>query len=367
MLKVPDYIKELAPYKPGKPIDELKRELGLQEVIKLASNENPFGCSLFVKKAIEEEAVHINRYPDSGAYYLRRELSRFLEVDPKEIIFGNGSNEIIDLIARVFLRKGDETLAFEGSFIVYKLVTKATGADFREVSLECDFSRNLEKLLSSITEKTKVIFIDNPCNPTGFANKKEEFDEFIKELPDDVLLVLDEAYFEYAKGHGVPDGLNYVHPLNPSIPRKNVIVLRTFSKAYGLAGLRIGYGIARREIVEILEKVRQPFNVNHLAQVGAVEAIKDQKFVQFSVMENEKGKEKLYEAFERLGVHFVPTYANFIMFKVENAESVYSELLKKGIIVRPAFGFDNYLRVSIGTQYENEKFIETLKDILGKC
>ena len=367
MLGVPEYIKNLKPYQPGKPIEELKRELGLKEVIKLASNENPYGCSLFVKKVIEQEVLNINRYPDGGAYYLREELSRFLEISPDEIIFGNGSNEVIEMIAKVFLREGDEALAFEGSFVVYKLATIATGATFKEIPLECDFSRKLENLLSAITEKTKVIFIDNPCNPTGFANKKEEFDEFIKKLPDHVLLVLDEAYFEYAKGHGVPNGLNYIHPINPNIPRKNIIVLRTFSKVYGLAGLRIGYGIARKEIIQLLEKTRQPFNTNHLAQVGAREALKDQKFVQYSIQQNEKGKEQLYEGFERLGIHFIPTFANFIMFKVKDGETVFKELLKKGIIVRPAFGFENWLRVSIGTEYENEKFLQALKEINGVC
>ncbi len=367
MLEIPEHIQKIKPYQPGKPIDELKRELGLEEVIKLASNENPFGCSLFVKKAVQQEVLHINRYPDGGAYYLRKELARFLEIDGEQIIFGNGSNEIIDLIARVFLSPGKEALAFEGSFVVYKLVTQISGANFREIPLECDFSRNLENILKNITDKTSVIFIDNPCNPTGFANKKEEFDQFIKALPDNVILVLDEAYFEYSKEHGVPNGLNYINPVNPKIPKKNVIVLRTFSKAYGLAGLRIGYGIARKEIIQTLEKVRQPFNTNHLAQVAAVEALKDQKFVEYSVRENEKGKIQLYEGFENIGIKFLPTFANFIMFQVENAKYVYDALLKRGIIVRPAFGFENWLRVSIGTKQENQKFLEALKTITGSC
>jgi len=367
MIKSLEHIKSIPVYKPGKPIDEIKRELGLSEVIKLASNENPFGCSLFVKKAVEKEAVSINRYPDGGAYYLRKELSKFLSVDEEQIIFGNGSNDVLDMIARAFLDKNSEVLMFQYSFIVYKIVSMIQGAKIKEIPVECDFSRDLNKVLKSITEKTKVIFIDNPCNPTGVTNKKEEFDEFIKKLPDNVLLVIDEAYFEYARKHTVPNGINYINPLNPDIPQKNVIITRTFSKAYGLAGLRIGYGVAKKEIIEILEKVRQPFNVNHLAQVGAIEALKDQEFVRYSVEENEKGKEFLYEEFEKRSIHFVPSYANFVMFKVNDTETVYQTLLKNGIAVRPAFGVKNYLRVSVGTMEENKKFIKSL-DLLGyKC
>ncbi len=362
MLEIPDYLKDVEVYKPGKPVEEVQRELGLKNVIKLASNENPFGCSLFVKRAIEKEALHINRYPDGGAFYLREDLSKFLEVDKEQIIFGNGSNEILDLIARVFLSENGEALMFEGSFVVYEIVTKIAGGQVKKVPLECDFSRNLSKIFEYITDKTRVIFIDNPCNPTGFANKKEEFDSFIKDLPDNILLVLDEAYFEYAKDHGVPDGLNYINPINPNIPQKNIIVLRTFSKAYGLAGLRIGYGIAKKEIIDILEKVRQPFNVNYLAQVAAREALKDQSFVKFSVEENEKGKEFLYEGLEKKGYRFIPTYGNFIMFHVGDAEDMYKKLLKKGVIVRPAFGFPEYLRVSIGTMEENRMFLDALED-----
>ncbi len=362
MFDIPEYIKNLKPYKPGKPIEEVQRELNLKEVIKLASNENPFGCSLFVKKAIEKEAVNINRYPDGRVFYLRKELSKFLSVNPDEIIFGNGSNEIIDLIGRTFLKEGDEVLSFKYSFVVYKLVTQLSGGIFKEVDVEDDLSRNLNKLLEAITPKTKIIFIDNPCNPTGFANLKEEMDDFIKKVPEDVIVVIDEAYFEYGKEHGLPNGIHYVFPINPEIPKnKNVIVLRTFSKAYGLAGLRIGYGISKKEIIDILERVRQPFNVNHLAQIGAVEALKDQKFVDFSVSKNEKGKEQLYEGLERLNIHFYPTFGNFILFKIQNGDEVYDRLLKKGIIVRPAFGMENHLRVSIGTEQENKKFLEALK------
>ncbi|SNZ03450.1 histidinol-phosphate aminotransferase [Persephonella hydrogeniphila] len=367
MLKFPKYLDNIKPYLPGKPVEELQRELGLREVVKLASNENPFGCSLFVKKAIERSTTNINRYPDGGAYYLRKSLSEFLAVEPEQIIFGNGSNEIIDMIARVFLSDGREALFFEGSFVVYRLVSQIAGGKYREVPLECDFSRNLNRMLEEISDETSVIFIDNPCNPTGFANKKEEFHDFVRKLPDNVLLVIDEAYFEYAKGHGVPDGINYIRRINPDIPEKNIIVLRTFSKAYGLAGLRIGYGIAKKEIIQILEKVRQPFNTNYLAQIAAVEALKDQDFVNFSVEENEKGKELFYEEFEKRKIFYLPTYGNFIMFQVESSQQIYEELLKKGVIVRPAFGFDNFLRVSIGREEENIKFFKALDSLGYSC
>lgn len=361
-----NYLKHLdnvPVYKPGKPIDEVKREIGLEEVIKLASNENPFGCSLFVKKAIEKETLNINRYPDGGAYYLRKELSKFLSVDEGEIIFGNGSNEVLDMIARAFLKEGDEVLIFQYSFIVYKIVSLIQGATIKEVPVEKNFSRNLNKLLENISPRTKVIFIDNPCNPTGVANLKEDFDNFIMNLPDNVLLVIDEAYFEYAKQHNVPNGINYVKLINPKIPKKNIIITRTFSKAYGLAGLRIGYGVANKEIIKVLEKVRQPFNTNHLAQVGAIEALKDQKFVEYSVLQNEIGKEYLYEELEKLNIHFIPSFANFIMFK-SPIDNLYDSLLKNGVAIRPAFGVDGFYRVSIGTMEENKKFIEILKRII---
>jgi len=363
-LKYLTHLDKVPVYRPGKPIDEVKRELGIEEVVKLASNENPFGCSLFVKKAVEREAVNINRYPDSGAYYLRKELARFLSVDEDEIIFGNGSNEVLDIIARAFLEEGDEVITFQYSFLVYKIVSLLQGADVVEVPVKENFERNLEDLLKAITPKTKLIFIDNPCNPTGIGNKKEEFDEFIRELPDDVVVVIDEAYFEYAKPHGVPDGINYIHPINPKIPHKNVIITRTFSKAYGLAGLRIGYGVAREEIIQILEKIRQPFNTNHLAQIGAVEALKDQKFIEYCVSQNEIGKEFLYEELEKLNIHFIPSFANFIMFK-SPLEDLYEKLLKEGVAVRPAFGVEGYYRVSIGTMEENKKFVDTLRKIIN--
>ena len=367
MLEFPEYLKDIKPYQPGKPVEELQRELSIKNIIKLASNENPFGCSLFVKKAVERNAIHINRYPDGGAYYLKEALSKFLSVQPEQIILGNGSNEIIDMIGRVFLSGGKEALFFEGSFVVYRLITRLSGGKFREIPLECDFSRNLNRLLDEISDKTSVIFIDNPCNPTGFANKKEEFHDFVRKLPDNVLLVIDEAYFEYAADHGVPDGINYVRRINPEIPEKNIIVLRTFSKAYGLAGLRIGYGVAKKEIIQILEKVRQPFNTNYLAQLSAVEALKDQDFVRFSVEQNEKGKELFYEEFERRKIFYLPTYGNFIMFRVEDSRRVYEELLKRGVIVRPAFGFEDFLRVSIGREEENISFFKALDSIGYSC
>ncbi|WP_457622306.1 histidinol-phosphate transaminase [Persephonella sp.] len=367
MIGYPDFLKDVQTYKPGKPVEEVKRELGLDSVIKLASNENPFGCSLSVKRAVEKEVVNINFYPDGGAYYLRKALSEFHSVEPDQIIFGNGSNEILDIIGRVFLSDGSEAIAFEGSFIVYRLITRISGGVFREVPIECDFSRDLGKLLDHISEKTKVIFLDNPCNPTGYANRKEEFESFLKKLPENILLVLDEAYFEYAKDHGVPDGMNYIRKTNPDIPDRNIIVLRTFSKVYGLAGLRIGYGVSKKEIIEVLEKVRQPFNTNNLAQIAALQALEDQSFVRFSVEMNEKGKIQIYEGLERLGLRFVPSYGNFVMFKVENSEKVYTELMKKGVIVRPAFGFENYLRVSIGREEQNAKFLTSLGEVISGC
>ncbi len=367
MINYPSFLKNVRPYEPGKPVEEVKRELGLKEVVKLASNENPFGCSLFVKRIIEREAVNINYYPDGGAYYLRKALSDFYSIDPDQIVFGNGSNDVLDMIARAFLSDGSEALAFEGSFVVYKLVTLISGGKFREVPIECDFKRNLMTLIDNISDKTKVIFIDNPCNPTGFANKKEDFETFLRDLPDGILLVLDEAYFEYAREHGVPDGINYIRRINPEIPEKDIIVLRTFSKVYGLAGLRIGYGISKKEIIQILEKVRQPFNTNHLAQAAALEALKDQEFVQFSVEMNEKGKIQIYEGLESLKIHFVPSWGNFVMFKVEDSSKVYRELLKEGVVIRPAFGFDNYLRVSVGREEENLKFLNVLKKIISRC
>jgi len=364
MFKIPEYIKDLKPYDPGKPIEELARELGLKKIIKLASNENPLGPSPKAVKAILDDIYNIHRYPDGKCYYLRKKLSQIFKVSENEIIFGLGSNEILDLVARAYLRPPYNAVFSKLSFAIYPIVTKLAGAQAKIVPIKKDFSIDLEGHLKAIDENTKVVFLANPNNPTGTAFSKSEFEDFLKEFPEDVLLVLDEAYYEYAKGANfdIEDGVKYIHT-------KNILVTRTFSKIYGLAGLRIGYGFAKEEIIKDLDRIRQPFNVPRSAQVAALAAIEDIEHLNLSIAVNEMGKKYLYKEFDKLNLEYVPTYTNFILFKVPiKAKVAFQKLLKKGVIVRDmtGYGLENYLRVTIGTQEENEIFIKALKEVLNE-
>ena len=362
-MRVAEHIKNLKPYQGGKPIEELKRELGIEgRIVKLASNENPLGPSKKAREAIKEAASSVNLYPDGDCYYLKEKLSFKLGVEKSNIIFGNGSDELIELIYRAFATdEGDEILYCYPTFVEYKIIGMSFNKKLVELPLK-DFSYDIDSLLNSINEKTRIIFLNTPNNPTGTIIKKGDIERVISAKGKDTLVVVDEAYYEYAIAEDDYEELLELYK------EDGVILLRTFSKAYGLAGLRIGYGIAGEEIVDYLNRVRPPFNVNSVAQAAALAALDDDEHIKNSVESNKRGKEFLYREFERLGIKYVKTYSNFILFDVgEDADAVYDKLLRKGIIVRSmsGYGYKSMLRVTIGTMDENEIFIKGLREVLN--
>lgn len=359
-LLVPDYIANLTAYPPGKPIEEVEREYGIKGSIKLASNENPLGPSQKALDAVKGHLKAIHRYPDGSCFYLKEKLAARLGIDKSRIILGNGSNEIIELIVRAFLRPGDEAIMAHPAFIVYQMIVQAAGGKNVILPLK-DFTHDLEAMAGAITEKTRLVFITNPNNPTGTIVKRLEFERFLKRIPEDVVVVMDEAYFEYVSDPDYPDGMDYISD-------RFVISLRTFSKIYGLAGLRIGFGVASEEIINYLEKVRQPFNVNSLAQVAAIAALDDEEHVNKSVKINHEGLSYLYGELDSLGLDYVKSHANFLLIDIKgDGIKVYQHLMKEGVIVRPMGMYDlkNYLRITVGLPEENERFIEALKKVLG--
>jgi histidinol-phosphate aminotransferase len=351
-----DVLKDISPYVPGKPISDVQRELGLTEVIKLASNENPFGCSEQVGYVLKDFLSDIPLYPDGNATVLREKLAEKLGLKPDQFIFGAGSNEIITFIAQIFLNPGDESIYADPSFTWYYTAIKASGAKPVIIPLK-DYTHDLDAMKNAISDRTKVIWICNPNNPTGTIITSEQLDDFLKSVSTDIVVVLDEAYYEYAKGGNYPESV----PLLEKYP--NLIILRTFSKAYGLASLRVGYGMASSEIVSYLNRIRPPFNVNSIAQMAAVAALSDEDFVNFSVSETKKGLSFLYDAFEELKLRYVKSYTNFVW--VETAlpsTELFNKLLHKGVIIRPFMG--NWVRITVGTQEQNNMLINALKDIL---
>lgn len=357
MITVSENIQNIKPYIPGKPIEELERELGITGCIKLASNENPLGPSPKALSAIKKVLEGLNRYPDGSGHYLTQALAKKYEVEPTQIVLGNGSNELIELAVRAFVQPGDEVISAHPSFLVYNMVTQAAGGTNRVVPLKDD-KHDLDAMAQQITSKTKIVFIANPNNPTGTMNTVAEMERLLSRVPDHVLVAVDEAYCEYVTHADYPDSLHYLQE------GKNMLALRTFSKIYGLAGLRIGYGITKPEIAGFMNKVRQPFNTNTLGQVGALAALADRKHVEKSIAVNNEGKQFLYHAFNRLGISFIKTETNFIMFETKfPAEELYSQLLKKGVIVRPMGG--HRIRISIGLPEENKRFVEELEKVLS--
>jgi histidinol-phosphate aminotransferase len=356
MITVSENIKNITPYVPGKPIEELERELGISGSIKLASNENPLGPSPKAMAAIKKAVEGLNRYPDGSGFYLSQALAKKYGVDISQIILGNGSNELIELVVRTFVRSGDEIISADPSFVVYKMITQA--ADGTNVIVPCrDMRHDLDAMAERITQKTRIVFIANPNNPTGTMNSKAEMDRFMDRVPDHVIVAVDEAYFEYVTHAEYPDSLDYLKD------GKNILALRTFSKIYGLAGLRIGYGITTAAIAEMMNKVRQPFNTNSLAQAGALAALADRKHVEKSVAINNEGKQYLYQSFQQLGISYIPTETNFIMFETQmDSRDLYGALLKTGVIIRPMG--PKRLRVTIGLPEENKRFITELEKII---
>ncbi len=356
MITSADYVNSLKPYIPGKPVKELERELGISNSIKLASNENPLGPSPSAIREIKNNLYEISRYPDGSGFYLKSALSEVLNIEKDRIIIGNGSNELIDIAVRTFMKSGDEGIMGDPSFVVYKMVVAGSGSKAVTVPLK-NQTHDLESMVERITDKTKVIFIANPNNPTGTIVKSEEFDRFMNNVPENILVVMDEAYYEYVTDSAYPDSFRYLHE------GKDILILRTFSKIYGLAGLRIGYGIANKEIIEQMNKIREPFNTNSIAQAAALGALKDIKHVNKSLRINEGGKDYLYEQYRRMGIEFTKTEANFIFLDLKNnAQDVYNRLLSKGVIIRPIS--ETTLRVTIGLPNENKKYIELLEEVL---
>ncbi|MFA5118196.1 MAG: histidinol-phosphate transaminase [Candidatus Omnitrophota bacterium] len=357
---VRDNIADLTPYKAGKPIEETKRQFKLSKIIKLASNENPLGPSPKAAAAIQRCLSRVNRYPDSQSFYLKNELAKQLKVLPENIVFGNGSDELIDIIIKTFVNDDEFILTSQVTFLEYEIIAKVNGKLIRTVPLK-DFTYDLDALVRAANNKTKLIFIANPNNPTGTYITKAQLERFLSRLPQNVIVVLDEAYDLFIDVDDYPDSLNYL--------KNNVIILKTFSKAYGLAGLRVGYALASNRFTPFMEKTRQPFNINTLAQAAARAALRDKGFLRKTRDITLEGKHYLYKALDQMGLRYVPSVANFILIDTgRDGVKLFQELLKKGVIVRDMqqYGLKDFIRVSIGTMSENRIFVSTFKKVLNK-
>jgi histidinol-phosphate aminotransferase len=356
-----DHILGIAPYEPGKPVEELERELGIQNAIKLASNENPLPPSDRVQQAIIAALGHLNRYPDGSGFYLRQAVAKKLGFTPDQIMLGNGSNDLIELAVRSFMRSGDEAVVPHPSFVFYPMIVQAVGG-VRVMVMLRDARLDLEAMARAITPQTKMVFIANPNNPTATIVTRDEVDHFMARVPEGTIVIFDEAYIEFAQGGDFPDALAYVRE------GRKALVLRTFSKANSLAGLRVGFMVGDADAIALMNRIRQPFNVNSLAQAAALAALEDETHVLECVRMNDAGKAFLYEEFKRLGVKYVPSRANFILVDVgRNAADIYQKLLHEGVIVRPltSFGMETALRITIGTPEENRRLIKGLRAVLG--
>jgi len=354
-------ILDIHPYQPGKPVEELERELGIPGAVKLASNENAFPPPTGVLEALRKALAGLNRYPDGSGYYLRQALAKKHGVSAEAIVLGNGSNELIELLARTFVRHGEEVVIPHPSFVVYPSIVQAVGGIRVVVTLK-DHRIDLPKMRRAITALTKMVFIANPNNPTGTIVTAEEVEKFLDKVPEHVIVVFDEAYYDVAAGPDFPETLTHLRH------GKRVVILRTFSKMASLAGLRIGYAIADPDCVALVNRIRQPFNVNTLAQVAALAALRDETHVHASVEAVREGVRSLSAAFDALGIRFVPSRANFILVELPDAARVYEQLLKLGVIVRPmaSFGLERALRITVGTPEENARLVEALRVVLGK-
>jgi histidinol-phosphate aminotransferase len=353
-------IKDIQPYEPGKPIEELERELGIKDIVKVASNENPLGPSPKALKAVMKVAGQLNRYPDGGCFYLKEKLAHYLKVQPSRIIIGNGSNEIIEFVVRAYLNEGEEVVIADPTFLIYKIVAAVQGGRAVLVPVK-DFTYDLVAMKKAITPATKIVFIANPNNPTGTSVGKDALEEFLDGLPANVIVVIDEAYNEFVERPDFPDSLAYLE-------KANCIVLRTFSKAHGLSGLRIGYGVARRDLIEYMEKVRQPFNVNAVAQAAALASIEDAAFIANVRQLVADEKRWLYARFDEMGIRYVTSDTNFILVDVKKSgREVFEAMLRQGVIVRAmdAYGLASFIRITVGTPAENKKCIKALTKVLG--
>jgi len=354
-------VLEIKPYIPGKPMQEVKRELGLHDVIKLASNENPLGPSPLAVKAMREAVDHVHLYPDAESYELRNALSESLGVPTDHLIFGNGGEEIITLIGKAFINEGERCVIPHPAFDAYETVVRIMGGIVCFSHLT-QYRINLDDMASKIDEKTKLVFICNPMNPTGTIVTRDELDAFLEKIPRETLVVLDEAYCHFVSDASYPDGIEYVRR------GMNVFVLRTFSKVYGLGGIRIGYGVSKPELIHLLRQVKEPFNVNVLAQVGALAALRDQEHLERTVNLIHREKDFLYGELSSMGLKFIRTEANFIFIDVGLDSTVlFQGMLQRGIIVRPGavWQLPHFIRLTIGTREQNLRFIRALQDILS--
>ena len=358
----PDYVRRIARYIPGKPVEELAREFGLdpQSIVKLASNENPRGPGPAVRRALAAATEELSRYPDGNGFALKAALATRYDVTADEIVLGNGSNDVLELVTQAFLRPGDSAVYSRHAFAVYPLATQARGATGIEVAAT-DFGHDLAAMRAAIAHSTRIVFVANPNNPTGTWLAPAAVEAFIASVPEDVLVVLDEAYNEYLEPAQCAPSAAWTRKYT------NLIVSRTFSKAYGLAALRVGYGIMGAHVAEMLNRVRQPFNVNALAQAAAVAALADTVYVEESRALNTAGRATLGEGFRRLGLSYVPSHANFVLVKVGDAGRVYQRLLEQGVIVRPVanYGLPDWLRVTVGVGTENRRLLEALERALA--
>ena len=358
----PPYIRAIAPYQAGKPISELERELGITGIVKLASNENPLGASPKAIAAAHTALDEIGLYPDGNCFALKEALVSRYGVGQNRIVLGNGSNDLLELSARAFLTVGDRVVYADHSFAVYALATQAVGAVGISVAAK-DFGHDLDAMRKAAVEQgAKMIFIANPNNPTGTFLSGDALHEFLRALPKNILVVLDEAYNEYLPVECRYDSVNWLNDY------PNLIISRTFSKAYGLASLRVGYALGDAQVMDMLNRVRQPFNVNSVAQAAAVAAIRDTEFVQQTYELNQRGMKQITDGLSKLGLDFIPSYGNFVSFRIGDAMRVYRRLLQLGVIVRPIANYEmpEYLRVSIGLESQNEKFLSALQQTIGE-
>jgi len=362
-------VRGLSPYAPGKPVSELAREYGLDDILKLASNENPLGPSPLAVKACQSELQELEIYPDGNGFALKQALSDKYDVDIARITLGNGSNDILEFVARVFLSPGLNVIFSRHAFAVYPLVSMAVGATLNvaEPGAADDhmpFGHDLDNMRALVDDNTRVIFIANPNNPTGTWLDSDTLEAFIRDVPDHVIVVLDEAYVEYVEEPGYPNSLDWIEKY------PNLLITRTFSKVYGLAGLRIGYSISHPYIADLLNRVRQPFNTNTLAQAGAIAALSDHGHIQKSVESNRRGLLQVSSAFDSMGLDYIPSVGNFLSFKTSMpGDEVYEQLLRQGIIIRPISNYDlpDFLRVTIGSEQHNKRFLTALKNVIGQA
>lgn len=353
-------VRNLHPYVPGKPISELERELGISNIVKLASNENPLGISPKARAAIEAELKEVTLYPDANGYYLKEAIAKKFGLEIPQITLGNGSNDVLDLVVRTYVAPGEEVVCSQYCFVAFPISAQAQGAVIRSVPAK-DYGHDLEAMAAAITDKTKLVYVVNPNNPTGNWLKAAELRAFLERVPKQVLVVYDEAYFEYAEG--TPDYPNAFAWLKDY---PNLVVLRTFSKAYGLAALRLGFAVSHGDCAGYMNRCRQPFNVNALALAAGVAVLDDADYIRRSVAVNAAGMKQITSALGELGIDYIPSLGNFVTFDAKrDAKPIYEALLREGVIVRPIgnYGLPNHLRVSIGTEAENQRFIDALKKV----